>query len=180
MVVVYTDMLGISFHDGHASFLQACKKLGDVLLVGVCSDAIHGPHQQPLHPHARLQHRARVIGACRFVDQVIDDCPCPVNREFVVMHRIDVVVRGFDTERCSPATFDAATWYDVPADMGILRTISEDSNVLAGSRVHNHNQVALGVSHRADRLHGSVVQMRIDEMLRRLERATRGGGDDAP
>jgi cytidyltransferase-like protein len=42
MVVVYTDMNGISFHDGHASFLQACKKLGDVLLVGVCSDAIGG------------------------------------------------------------------------------------------------------------------------------------------
>ena len=175
MVVVYTDMTGISFHDGHASFLQACKQLGDVLLVGVCSDAIGGPHQQPLHPHARMQHRARVIEACGFVDQVSEDCPCPIHRDFIVRHGIDVVVRGFDTELQSPRTFDMATWYDVPAEMGILRTVSASSDSeLAGARWKNPTSSA---SSHADGLHNSVVQMRIEQMLLRLERATRGGGD---
>jgi cytidyltransferase-like protein len=174
MVVVYTDMNGISFHDGHASFLQACKQLGDVLLVGVCSEAIcGGPHQPPLHPHARMQHRARVIEACRFVDQVIEDCPCPIHRDFIVRHGIDVVVRGFDTDRCSPRTFDAATWYDVPDEMGILRTVSVSCDAeWAGAHA---NSPTSSVSSHVDWSHSSVIQMRIEQMLLRLERATRGG-----
>ena len=48
----------------------------------------------------------------------------PIHRDFIVRHGIEVVVCGFDTDRCSPRTFDVATWYDVPDEMGIWRNVS--------------------------------------------------------
>ena len=56
--------------------------------------------------------------------------------------------------------------YDFPAEMGI--------STFAGA--HGNNPTS-SVLPQADRVHDSVIQMRIEQMLLRLERATRGGGD---
>lgn len=66
--------------------------------------------------------------------------------------------------------------YDFPAEMGILRTVSvPGDSTFAGA--HGHNPTS-SVSPHTDWVHDSVIQMRIEQMPLRLERATRGGGGD--
>lgn len=146
MTVVYTEMSGALFHSGHVSFLQACKQLGDVLLVGVRRD-------EPCVPYPN----ARVIGGCRFVDRVIADCPSPIDRAFIERHGIDVVVRGLDAPR--------SNHYEVPSEMGIVRSAS----------VSDHDALAIDARLALTMPHATLQQTRIEQMLERLERATKGG-----
>jgi len=117
MTVVYTDMVGDLFHHGHVALLEACKKRGDVLIVGVCSDELVQSYKRT--PCMTLSQRATVIAACRHVDKVVLDCPCPVTRAFIDEHRIDVVVRGDDMQDVE----SIQRWYRVPFEMGILEFV---------------------------------------------------------
>jgi ethanolamine-phosphate cytidylyltransferase/choline-phosphate cytidylyltransferase len=114
VVTVYTDMVGDLFHNGHVALLEACKQRGDVLIVGVCSDELVASYKRA--PFMNMQQRATIIAACRYVDRVILDCPCPVTRAFIDEHAIDIVARGDDMN--TPESIHR--WYQVPFTMGIL------------------------------------------------------------
>lgn len=90
---------------------------GDVLLVGVCSDDLVASYKR--RPFMSMQQRATVIASCRYVDRVILDCPCPITREFIDAHRIDIVARGDDMN--TPEYIER--WYDAPFRMGILKFV---------------------------------------------------------
>ncbi len=117
VVTVYTDMVGDLFHCGHVALLKACKKRGDVLIVGVCSDELVASYKRT--PYMTMQQRAAVIEACRHVDRVILDCPCPITREFIETNKIDIVARGDDMN--TPESIHM--WYEIPFTMGILEFV---------------------------------------------------------
>ena len=117
VVTVYTDMVGDLFHNGHVALLEACKGLGDVLIVGVCSDELVSSYKRT--PFMNMQQRAAVIGACRYVDRVIHECPCPITHEFIAEHNINIVARGDDMN--TPESI--LQWYHVPFTMGILKFV---------------------------------------------------------
>ena len=117
VVTVYTDMVGDLFHNGHVALLEACKLRGDVLIVGVCSDELVASYKRK--PYMNMQQRATVIAACRYVDGVILDCPCPVTRTFIDEHAIDIVARGDDMNTLESIN----RWYEVPFTMGILQFV---------------------------------------------------------
>ena len=91
---VYVDMVGDHFHAGHVELLRAARAHGDRLIVGVLSDEVAATYKR--RPIMSLSERVAVIEACRYVDEVIPDAPLRIDEEFVVAHRIDVVVHGDD------------------------------------------------------------------------------------
>jgi len=93
--VVFTNGCFDIVHPGHVDLLRRAKQLGDVLIVGLNSDdsvrRLKGLGR-PVNPAAA---RAAVLGAVRWVDDVIifdDDVPIPLIRAI----RPDIYVKGAD------------------------------------------------------------------------------------
>lgn len=71
--LVFTNGVFDILHAGHVEYLSAARALGDLLIVGLNSDAsvraLGKGENRPIHP---LEDRAMVVGALRCVDGVLD------------------------------------------------------------------------------------------------------------
>ena len=93
--IVFTNGVFDILHPGHLRYLQAARRHGDVLIVGLNSDASvrrnKGP-ERPVNPEAE---RAEVLEALACVDAVSvfdDDTPADIIRRV----QPDVLVKGAD------------------------------------------------------------------------------------
>ena len=96
--VVFTNGTFDIVHRGHVEYLEAARKQGDVLVVGLNSDASVRKIKGPGRPINGVQDRARVLAALRSVDYVCvfdQDTPAYVIGELVP----DVLVKGADWSR---------------------------------------------------------------------------------
>lgn len=91
---VYTCLVGDLFHAGHVNFLRLAKAEGDYLIVGVCSDEDCAYFKR--RTIMTMEERAAVIGACKYVDEIILAPPSIVPQEFMDKHQIDLLVHGDD------------------------------------------------------------------------------------
>jgi len=96
--VVFTNGTFDILHRGHVSYLQAARRLGDVLIVGLNTDAsirrIKGP-RRPINPN---RDRAAVLAALGCVDYVVffgDDTPARLIKALVP----DILVKGADWKK---------------------------------------------------------------------------------
>lgn len=95
-VIVFTNGVFDILHPGHVRYLADARAQGDVLIIGLNSDASvrrldKGP-DRPLNPE---QERAEVLAALRSVDAVVvfdEDTPL----EIVTALQPDVLVKGAD------------------------------------------------------------------------------------
>ncbi len=97
-VVVFTNGTFDLLHPGHLKVLEAARREGDALIVGVNSDAsvrrYKGPHR-PIWPE---RVRAEMLAALEVVDAVVmfdEDEP----RELIAALQPDVLVKGADWAR---------------------------------------------------------------------------------
>jgi len=82
------------FHYGHLRILQRAKSYGDYLIVAVSSDefnAIKGKRCT-----YSFEHRAAIVEAIKYVDEVIREDSWDQKLEDVQKHEIDVFVMGND------------------------------------------------------------------------------------
>lgn len=93
--VVFTNGCFDILHRGHVTYLQQARELGDVLVVGMNSDAsvkrLKGD-ERPIHPEA---DRAFMLTSLRWVDYVViydEDTPVDTLGKL----RPDVLVKGGD------------------------------------------------------------------------------------
>lgn len=93
--IVFTNGVFDILHPGHVRYLQTAKSYGDVLIVGLNSDASvrrnKGSHR-PINPEA---DRAELLAALRSVDAVsifTEDTPAEIIRHV----QPDVLVKGSD------------------------------------------------------------------------------------
>ncbi len=94
-VVVFTNGCFDLLHLGHVRYLQAARALGDVLVVGVNSDASARQLKGPGRPLVPQQDRAEVLAALECVDYItIFEEPTAV--ALVEALRPDVYVKGGD------------------------------------------------------------------------------------
>jgi ethanolamine-phosphate cytidylyltransferase len=93
-VRVWVDGCFDLVHFGHANALRQAKKLGDVLIVGVHSDAEIRKHKGP--PVMNEQERYKMIRAIKWVDQVIEDVPYVTTLEILEKYDCDFCAHGDD------------------------------------------------------------------------------------
>ncbi len=93
--LVFTNGCFDILHRGHVEYLAAARALGDMLVVGLNTDAsvarLKGPHR----PYVPLDDRAAVLAALASVD-VITPFGADTPREFIAALLPDVLVKGGD------------------------------------------------------------------------------------
>ena len=97
-VVVFTNGCFDLVHRGHVDYLSRARDLGDLLVVGLNSDASIRRLKGPERPIANQQSRATVLAAFAFVDYVVlfeDDTPL----HLIETIRPDILVKGADYSR---------------------------------------------------------------------------------
>lgn len=93
--VVFTNGCFDIIHPGHVSLLEASKSMGDILIVGLNSDASVRRLKGAGRPLNRQKDRARVLAALEAVDAVVvfsQDTPL----ELLRVLRPDILVKGAD------------------------------------------------------------------------------------
>jgi len=93
--VVFTNGCFDLLHAGHVRYLEAARRLGNVLLVAVNSDASVRQLKGEGRPILPLDERLRIVQALSAVDYVVAfDEPTP--RELLSELKPDVLVKGGD------------------------------------------------------------------------------------
>jgi D-beta-D-heptose 7-phosphate kinase/D-beta-D-heptose 1-phosphate adenosyltransferase len=93
--IVFTNGVFDILHVGHVEYLKKARRLGDILVVGVNSDASTKRIKGPSRPVNRQTDRAKVLSALYFVDYVVifgEDTP----ERLIKTLRPDVLVKGGD------------------------------------------------------------------------------------
>jgi rfaE bifunctional protein nucleotidyltransferase chain/domain len=94
-VVVFTNGVFDLLHPGHVRYLQQSRALGDMLIVGLNSDASVRRNKGPERPINPESERAEVVAALECVDAVVifdEDTPA----EIVRACQPDILVKGAD------------------------------------------------------------------------------------
>jgi len=92
---VFTNGCFDLLHAGHVALLEKSRSLGDILIVGLNSDASVRRLKGPARPLNRLGDRARVLAALSAVDLVVSfsqDTP----HELLKALKPDILVKGAD------------------------------------------------------------------------------------
>lgn len=98
--LVFTNGVFDILHRGHVTYLSRAKALGDILIVGVNSDAGVRRLKGAGRPINTLEDRAQILAALSCVDHLIAfDEPTPI--ELIRALRPDVFVKGGDYTRAS-------------------------------------------------------------------------------
>jgi D-beta-D-heptose 7-phosphate kinase/D-beta-D-heptose 1-phosphate adenosyltransferase len=96
--IVFTNGCFDVLHRGHIEYLKFCKDAGNVLVVGLNSDASVKAIKEAGRPVNNQQDRASVLAAMEAVDYVIIfDEPNPLN--LIKQVRPDVLIKGKDWEQ---------------------------------------------------------------------------------
>lgn len=96
--MVFTNGCFDILHFGHLSYLQKARALGDILVVGLNSDASVKRLKGETRPINKESHRAAMLASLFFVDYVVifdEDTPY----ELIKALRPDVLVKGADYEK---------------------------------------------------------------------------------
>jgi len=96
--IVFTNGCFDIIHAGHVHYLTEAKKLGDVLIVGLNTDASVRRLKGSARPINNEQDRAEVLNALKPVDYVVlfdEDTPL----ELINQVRPDFLVKGADYQR---------------------------------------------------------------------------------
>jgi D-glycero-beta-D-manno-heptose 1-phosphate adenylyltransferase len=94
-VVVFTNGVFDLLHPGHVRYLEQARSLGDLLIVGLNSDASVRSNKGADRPITPQAERAEILEALRAVDAVVVfDEPTP--HVVIAELRPDVLVKGAD------------------------------------------------------------------------------------
>jgi ethanolamine-phosphate cytidylyltransferase len=113
-------------HYGHMNAFRLAKSLGTHLVVAVNSDeSITKCKGAPLMNDGE---RLAMVEACKFVDEVVPDCPYIMSKEYldhvIEKYKIDYVVHGDD-----PCIVDGKDVYATAKEAGKYRTIPRTEGV---------------------------------------------------
>lgn len=93
--IVFTNGTFDLLHLGHVTYLEKARRMGDVLIVGVNSDASVKTYKGPDRPINPARDRLRVLSALESVDYVVLFGE-PAPRDLVCEIRPHILVKGSD------------------------------------------------------------------------------------
>ncbi len=82
------------FHFGHVELLRRLKELGDRLIVGVSTDEFN--RQKGKRSLYSFEHRAKIVEAIQYVDEVIPEKTWGQKREDIIRLNVDIFAIGDD------------------------------------------------------------------------------------
>ena len=113
-VHIFAKVVADILHPGHIRFFRAARALGTQLTVGVVGDARVSAYKgQP--PILSQAERMEVIGACRWVDHVIDDAPKVIDLAF--MHSRGLAIYAFGAADDRELVMKLADCSELPDNM---------------------------------------------------------------
>jgi cytidyltransferase-like protein len=78
-------------------FFKKARQFGEELIVGICADDhVSADKRRPI---LNLQERTEVIKNCVLVDEVVTGAPPATDKNFMKLHRIDLVVASTEYPR---------------------------------------------------------------------------------
>lgn len=148
---IFMDGAFDMMHFGHMNAFRLARSLGTHLVVGVNSDeSITECKGAPLMDD---KERLAMVESCKFVDQVVPNCPYIMNKEYIdwifKTYNVDYVVHGDD-----PCIVDGKDVYATAKEAGKFRTIPRTEGVsttdivgrmLLLSKEHHMNKIGMGV-----------------------------------
>lgn len=82
------------FHYGHLRILERARSLGDYLIVAVSTDEFNEiKGKKCIYPY---EHRSKIVGAIKFVDEVIPENNWEQKADDIKKHNVDIFVMGSD------------------------------------------------------------------------------------
>eukprot|EP01128_Nolandella_sp_AFSM9_P007043 TRINITY_DN375_c2_g2_i1.p1 TRINITY_DN375_c2_g2~~TRINITY_DN375_c2_g2_i1.p1 ORF type:complete len:146 (-),score=28.86 TRINITY_DN375_c2_g2_i1:223-660(-) len=97
---VYLDGIFDLCHFGHVNAMKISKeRAGEdgTLICGIVGDAVATPYKRT--PIVSEKHRAGIVEAIRYVDEIVVPAPLEMTPEYVRRHKIDIIVHGFANEK---------------------------------------------------------------------------------
>jgi cytidyltransferase-like protein len=85
-------MVADLFHYGHSEYLRKISEFkndGDKLYVGIHNDKTVQSYKRL--PVLTMDERIKVISSCKYIDKVIPDAPIFISKEYIDLHKIDLV-----------------------------------------------------------------------------------------
>lgn len=108
--IVFTNGCFDVLHPGHVRYLEAARALGDLLVVGLNSDASVRGLKGETRPVNTYKDRAEVLAGLSSVSFVVEfDAPTPI--DLITQVRPDVLVKGGDYEIEKIVGYDFVTSY---------------------------------------------------------------------
>jgi rfaE bifunctional protein nucleotidyltransferase chain/domain len=115
--IVFTNGCFDIIHLGHVDYLAKASDEGDILIVGINSDASTSGIKGPSRPINKEEQRAMILASLHFIDAVIlFNEPTPY--ELIKLIQPDVLIKGSDYKTEQIAGFDI-----VKAKNGLVKTI---------------------------------------------------------
>ena len=118
--IVFTNGCFDLLHAGHVDYLEKSRRLGDLLIVGLNSDASVRRIKGPARPITREKDRLRILSALEAVNYVTlfsEDTPLPLIRAV----RPHVLVKGADWKQGEiVGARDVKSWGGVVRRVGLL------------------------------------------------------------
>ena len=92
---IYCDGIYDLFHAGHVTTLKYIKNMyNDVyLVVGLISDNDATSYKRA--PIINETNRQIILESCKYVNEIIPNAPLIITKDFINLHKIDLVVHGF-------------------------------------------------------------------------------------
>ena len=132
--IVYVDGAWDMFHAGHIDLLRQARDFGDYLLVGILGDEHINRHRGANFPILNLNERVLSVMGCKYVDDVLIDCPWEIDEDMIKSLNISVIVRG-TVQDAADARDQNPKEYTVPKRLGIYREVKSSSPSLTVSEI---------------------------------------------
>lgn len=162
--IVLTQGVYDLVHEGHARYLEAARAHGDVLIVGVDTDALTKKRKGPSRPIVPEDERLRMLVQLRYVDIVTLRHDDDGRHDLIQRVRPDILITSETTKDFSKET---RAWLE--EFCGAIVTLPAQATISTTARIRN---LEIGG---ADRL-ASELHKRIPAAVAEALNAFRGGG----
>lgn len=128
-VRIFMDGAFDMMHFGHMNAFRLGRELGTHLIVGINSDESITECKGP--PLMNDNERRTMVESCKFVDQVLPDCPYIMNKEYLDFiireYKVDYVIHGddpciVDGKDVYATAKEAGRYHSIPRTEGISTT----------------------------------------------------------
>ena len=125
-VRIFMDGAFDMMHFGHMNAFRLGRELGTFLIVGINSDESITECKGP--PLMNNDQRRTMVESCKFVDQVLPDCPYIMNKEYldyiIREYNVDYVIHGDD-----PCIVDGNDVYATAKEAGRYKSIPRTEGI---------------------------------------------------